>query len=162
MRGWQLVLTGGAVLTLLSGAFRPVQAQRAGARVPVSSEFGIRAGRDFSVDSWTGGAHIRVPFGRMIELRPSADFALDDIGDDFQINADFALHGPRDQAYIGAGVGYVNRRFDSGEDSGTGLNLFLGFKPIPRPGSQIYLEGRWTLVDSETLFRIAMGVTVPL
>ena len=52
--------------------------------------------------------------------------------------------------------------FDSGKDSGAGLNLFIGFKPSPRPGSQIYLEGRWTFVDSETIFRVAMGVTFPL
>jgi hypothetical protein len=38
----------------------------------------------------------------------------------------------------------------------------VGFKPIPRPGSQIYLEGRWTFVDKETIFRVSMGVTFPL
>lgn len=161
MRGLQVLLLTGMV-TALAGGFSTLQAQRRNMRVPAYPEIGVRAGRDFSVDTWTAGAHFRVPLGSALEIRPSADIALEDIGDDFQINGDLALRGPRDQAYIGAGVGYVNRQFDSGKDSGTGVNLFLGFKPIARPGSQIYIEGRWTFVDSETIFRIAMGVTFPL
>ena len=161
MRGLHVLLSATAA-QLLAGLFLTAEAQRSRGAVRVSPEIGIRAGRDFSVDTWTAGAHFRIPFARTVEFRPSADVALEDIGDDFQINGDLALHGPRDQAYIGAGVGYVNRQFDSGKDSGTGLNLFLGFKPLPRPGSQIYLEGRWTFVDSETLFRVSMGVTIPL
>jgi hypothetical protein len=161
MRVFEVILLAGAA-TLLTGALSPASAQRRRDRVPAHAEVGIRAGRDFSVDTWTAGAHLRIPFGGTLEFRPSADMALEDIGDDFQINGDLALRGPRDQAYIGAGVGYVNRQFDSGKDSGTGLNAFIGFKPIPRPGSQIYIEGRWTFVDSETIFRLAMGVTIPL
>lgn len=161
MRGLEVLLFTTAA-QLIAGLFLTAEAQRSRVTVRASPEIGIRAGRDFSVDTWTAGAHLRIPFGRTIEFRPSADLALEDIGDDFQINGDLALHGPRDQAYIGAGVGYVNRQFDSGKDSGTGLNLFLGFKPLPRPGSQIYLEGRWTFVDSETLFRVSAGVTIPL
>lgn len=155
-----LLLTGAAAV--LAGQFSGAHAQRSNARVRASTEIGIRAGRDFSVDTWTAGGHIRIPFGRTLEFRPSADIALEDIGDDFQVNGDLALRGPRDQAYIGAGVGYVSRQFDSGKDSGTGLNLFLGFRPIPRPGAQIYVEGRWTFVDSETIFRVSAGVTIPL
>lgn len=161
MRGLEVFLLAGTA-TLLAGTFSPASAQRPRARVTAHPEVGIRAGRDFSVDTWTAGAHIRIPFGSTLEFRPSADLALEDIGDDFQVNGDLALRGPRDQAYIGAGVGYVNRQFDSGKDSGTGINAFIGFKPIPRPGSQIYLEGRWTFVDSETIFRVSMGVTIPL
>jgi hypothetical protein len=160
MQGLRVLLLTGAAL--LAARFSPAHAQRSNPRVPAHPEIGIRAGRDFSVDTWTAGGHIRIPFGRTIEFRPSADVALEDIGDDFQINGDIALRGPRDQAYIGAGIGYLNRQFDSGKDSGTGVNLFLGFKPIPRPGSQIYVEGRWTFVDSETIFRLGMGVTIPL
>jgi hypothetical protein len=151
-----------AVVAFLALPLTPVEAQRSRGRVRASTEVGLRAGRDFSADTWTAGGHLRIPFGATLELRPSADLALDDPGDDFQLNGDIALHGPQDQAYIGAGVGYVNRQFDSGKDSGTGINLFLGFKPIPRPGSRIYLEGRWTFVDSETLFRVSLGVAFRL
>ena len=161
MRGIEVFLLVGAA-TLLAGSVSPASAQRPGTRVAAHPEIGIRGGRDFSVDTWTAGAHIRIPFGGTLEFRPSADLALEDIGDDFQVNGDLALRGPRDQAYIGAGVGYVNRQFDSGKDSGTGINAFIGFKPIPRPGSQIYVEGRWTFVDSETIFRVSLGVTIPL
>jgi hypothetical protein len=42
------------------------------------------------------------------------------------------------------------------------VNLFIGFKPIPRPGSQFYIEGRWTFVDSETIFRLGLGVAFRL
>ena len=161
MRGLQVLLLAG-MATALAGGWTALEAQRQAARVPAHPEVGVRSGRDFSVDTWTAGAHLRIPLGSILEVRPSADLALEDIGDDFQINGDVALRGPRDQAYIGAGVGYVNREFDSGKDSGVGFNLFLGFKPIPRPGSQIYVEGRWTFVDKETIFRVAMGVAFPL
>jgi hypothetical protein len=161
MRGLRVLFITVVAVAGTAGLF-PVEAQRSNARVRAFPEIGVRAGRDFSVDTWTAGAHIRIPFGRALEFRPSADLALEDIGDDFQINGDLALRGPADQAYIGAGVGYVNREFESGKDSGTGLNLFVGFRPIPRAGSQIYLEGRWTFVESETIFRVGMGVTIPL
>ena len=161
MRGLGSFLLAGTA-TLLAGTVSPAFAQRQPARVAAHPEIGIRGGRDFSVDTWTAGAHLRIPFGRALEFRPSADLALEDIGDDFQVNADLALRGPRDQAYLGAGAGYVNRPFDSGKRSATGVNAFIGFKPIPRPGSQIYIEGRWTFVDSETIFRLSMGVTIPL
>jgi hypothetical protein len=161
MRGLRVLLLVGAVGGG-AGGFVPVLAQRANSRVPAFPEVGVRFGRDFSVDTWTVGGHFRIPFARSLEFRPSADVALKDIGDDFQVNGDLALRGPRDQAYIGAGVGYVNRDFGPGTDSRTGLNLFLGFRPIPRQGSQLYLEGRWTFVESETIFRVAMGATIRL
>ncbi len=148
-------------IALLLGSGSAAQAQRYGSRVRAAPEVGLRAGRDFSADTWTAGAHLRIPLARTLDLRPSGDLALKDIGDDFQINGDLALRGPRDQAYIGAGVAYLHRAFDSGDDTGTGVNLFLGFRPIPRPGSQIYVEGRWTFVNSETIFRIGAGVTFP-
>ena len=159
MRGLRVLLAGGIMIV---AAASEMAAQRQSARVPTYPEIGVRAGRDFSVDTWTAGAHFRLPIAGPVELRPSADMALEDIGDDFQVNGDLALRGQRDQAYIGAGIGYVNRQFDSGKDSGTGINAFIGLKPISRPGSQIYLEGRWTFVDSETIFRLSMGVTFPL
>ena len=146
---------------IVGASYSPLEAQRSGRSVG-GMEAGVRFGRDFSVDSWTAGGHLRIPILRTVDIRPSGDLALDNLGDDFQLNADLALHGPRDMAYVGAGLGYVNRDFGSGKDSGTGLNLFLGFKPLPRPGPQISLEGRWTLVESETIFRVALGVTFPL
>jgi hypothetical protein len=160
MRVRPICVAAGVALSL-AATVTTAEAQRDG-RVRASTEIGLRAGRDFFSDAWTAGAHLRIPFARTIELRPSADVALDDPGDDFQINGDIALHGPQDRAYLGAGVGYVNRQFASGEDSGTGINLFLGFKPIPRRGSQIYLEGRWTFVNSETMFRVSLGVAFRL
>ncbi|MEO8294574.1 MAG: hypothetical protein ABI613_03585 [Gemmatimonadota bacterium] len=133
---------------------------RRSARVLASPELGLRFGRDFSIDAWTVGAHVRVPLLRMVDFRPSGDLSLgqNSLGDDYQLNGDLALRGARDQAYLGGGVAYVHRRFDSGKSSGTGANLFIGFKPFPRPGAQLYLEGRWTLVDDETLFRLLLGV----
>jgi hypothetical protein len=150
-------------ILLATSQISSLEAQRPGsARVRATPEVGLRLGRDFSVDSWTAGAHIRVPLGGTLELRPSGDLSLDSPGDDYQLNADLAIRGPRDQAYIGAGAGWVHRDFDSGKESATGINVFLGFKPFPRPGSQLYLEGRWTRVDSESVFRIGLGVAFSL
>jgi hypothetical protein len=157
--------TAGAIIAgILALSVHPsfLEAQRRSGRVRAAPEVGLRAGRDFSVDTWTAGFHARIPLTGSLDLRPNGDLSLDDPGEDFQLNADLALRGPRDQAYLGAGLGYLKRDFDSGEDAGTGLNLFVGFKPIPRPGMQIYVEGRWTFVESETVFRLGFGVTIPL
>jgi len=148
------------VFAVAASTALPAAAQRSRRPLPISIEFGLRMGRDFFDDEWTAGGHIRIPLGRMLELRPSGDLGLSNIGDHYQLNGDIAIHGPRDQAYIGTGVGWVNRNFKSGKTSGTGVNLFLGLKPFPRPGAQLYLEGRWTLVNSETLFRIDLGAAI--
>src|SRR4026208_348935 len=79
MRGLEVFLLAG-VATLAAGTISPASAQRPGARGAAHPEIGLRAGRDFSVDTWTAGAHIRIPFGGTLEFRPSADLALKDIG----------------------------------------------------------------------------------
>ncbi|MEO8199967.1 MAG: hypothetical protein ABI679_05530 [Gemmatimonadota bacterium] len=129
-----------------------------------SPEVGLRFGRDFSLDKWGVGGHVLVPLAGTIELRPSADLDLgmDQLGDAYQLNGDLALRGARNIAYLGGGIAYVHRQFDSGKTSGTGFNLFLGFKPLPRQGSQIYLEGRWTRVNSESIIRASIGVAFHL
>lgn len=152
-----LILSGS-----LQGRAEAQQSRRGG--VLVSPEVGFRFGRDFSVDKWSIGGHVRVPLAGTLDLRPSGDvdLGMDRFGDDFQLNGDIALRGARDLAYLGGGVAYVHRRFDAGKTSGTGINLFLGFKPLPRPGAQLYLEGRWTRVDGESIVRVSMGVAFRL
>jgi hypothetical protein len=148
-------------LLLMAGAL-PAAAQSSQRSSAESMGFGFRLGRDFADDEWTAGGDLHIPLGRMFELRPSGDLALSHIGDDYQLNGDVAIHGPRNLAYLGAGIGWVNRDFKSGKTSGTGVNFFLGFKPFPRPGAQLYLEVRWTLVNSEKLFRLDLGAEIPI
>ena len=131
------------------------QAQARNSRVLVSPEVGIQVGRQFHDDEWIAGGYFRMPLFRVIDLRPSGDVALG--GDhNYQLNGDLALHGPRDLAYLGAGVAWFHRDFGS-KESGTGLNLFVGFKPVPRPGTQVFVEGRWTRIEGISFFRVTVG-----
>lgn len=121
----------------------------------VSPEIGVHSGRQFHDDEWIVGGYFRMPMLGSIDLRPSGDVGLS--GDhNYQLNGDVALHGARDLAYIGAGIAYFHRDF-SGKDSGTGFNLVVGFKPVPRPGTQVYLEGRWTKIEGISFFRVSLG-----
>lgn len=139
------------------------QAQAQGFRqgaVNISPELGVRFSRDFSIDKWGVGGHLRIPLLRTLDLRPSGDIDLGvgGIGKDYQLNGDIALRGARDLAYLGGGIAYVHRQFGPGNNDGVGPNLFVGFKPLPRPGAQLYLEGRWTKVEGESIVRVSMGV----
>lgn len=134
-------------------------AQAQARRVAISPELGIHAGRQFHDDEWIVGGYVRWPLFGGLDLRPGGDVALN--GDhNYQLNGDIALHGPRDLAYIGTGVAWVHRNFGPDKESGTGFNLFIGFKPLPRPGAQLYIEGRWTRVESESLFRALLGAAL--
>lgn len=125
-------------------------------RVLISPELGVHAGRQFHDDDWIVGGYFRMPLLGSIDLRPSGDVALG--GDhNYQLNGDLALHGARDLAYFGAGVAWAHRDFGSGKESGTGFNLFIGFKPFPRPTGQLYIEGRWTKVEGVSFFRAVIG-----
>ena len=125
-------------------------------RVLVSPEVGVHAGRQLHDDEWIVGGYFRMPLLGAIDLRPSGDVALNG-NHAYQLNGDLALHGPRDLAYFGAGLGWFHRDFGPGKESGTGLNLFIGFKPVPRPGTQVYLEGRWTRIEGISFFRVSLG-----
>lgn len=131
-------------------------AQNRNPSVVVSPEVGVHAGRQFHDDEWIVGGYLRWPVLGIVDIRPGGDIAVS--GDhNYQLNGDLALHGPRDLAYIGGGLAWVHRDFGPNKDSGTGLNLFIGFKPVPRPGAQLYLEARWTLVESRSIFRALLG-----
>ena len=128
------------------------------ARVHIGPELGIQAGRQFHDDEWVAGGYFRYPLLGVIDLRPGGDIALG--GDhNYQLNGDLAIHGPRDLAYLGGGVAWVHRNFAAGKESATGFNVFIGFKPFPRPGAQLYVEGRWTRVESQSLIRASIGAS---
>ena len=134
------------------------QAQGGGrsARVLISPELGVHAGRQFHDDEWIVGGYFRMPLYGGVDLRPSGDMALGP-SKNYQLNGDIALHGPRDLAYLGAGVAWVHRDFSPSKESGVGYNLFIGFKPFPQAGGQLYIEGRLTKVESKSLFRAVLG-----
>lgn len=149
-----------AILILLLGAAaaRPADAQRA-PRLLVRPELGLAGARNFSDDQWTVGGYLRVPLVGTLDLRPGGDYAMG--GDhDYQLNADLSLRGPRDLAWLGGGVAWVHRDFGATRETRTGANLFIGFKPVPREGAQLFVEARWTLVSSRTLFRGILGIAI--
>ena len=67
--------------------------------------------------------------------------------------------------YIGAGLSYLNRDitdFDE-DDTKDETYLFVGIQlPLPRLHILPFVEARWTNVEEKSLFRLAIGVNIPI
>lgn len=149
------------ILLASAGAANAFPMGRSATASRSSSQLGIRTGYDFEVDVWSVGGQFRFPArpGGALHLMPSADLFYVEGRKDWQINLDAAIQ-ERGGAYYGGGLAFANRDF-SGKgalDFKTGGNLLLGMAVRLRSSSiQPYLEGRWTFIENERLFRLAAG-----
>ncbi len=159
------LMAGVMFLTILlvsasaANAFRPGMSGNASRS---SDQLGIRAGYDFEVDVWSVGGQLRFPArpGGALQLITSSDLFFVEGRKDWQINLDTAIQ-ERGGAYYGGGLAFANRDFrGNGEhDFKTGGNLLLGMVVRLRHSStQPYLEGRWTFIEGERLFRLVAGL----
>jgi hypothetical protein len=146
------------VLSLCSCFALSAPALLAQGRIDVRPELGVYGGRQFKDDFWIAGGYFRMPLVGALDFRPSGDVALSE-PHDYQLNGDLALHGPRDLAYLGAGYAWVHHDFAGSKESASGANIFIGFKPFPSLGAQLHLEGRWTLAESRSIFRLMLGAS---
>ena len=147
-----------------SGAEWPYDTPRRGG-MPL--EVGVRAGYDYDGDVPSAGAQMRVPIPRLrgFMLVPSADiFDADANADDradWQMNVDLLMSaGPRGGLYAGLGFGWVEEGRPKRERA---INQVLGLRlPVGRRGMRAYIEGRWTELARDTVFRLVGGVNIPL
>lgn len=98
-----------------------------------------------------------VPVGRNLELRPSGDFFFPRDGRrGWQANGDAAIHiGQGGGLYAGGGVAFAH---PAGAETKTGYNLFFGLSTAP-PDQRLkpFVEFRWTFVNDQHPFRLALG-----
>jgi hypothetical protein len=122
-------------------------------------EAGPRAGRDFENHAWSLGGQARIPVGRKLELRPSADAFFPRHGKTgWQANGDADIKlGPGGTIYGGGGIAFVHLGDDK---TRTGYNIFFGLIGAPAQAKvQPFVEFRWTFVNDTSPFRLVAGVT---
>ncbi len=126
-------------------------------------EIGVRVGHDYDSEAPSGGGQVRIPIPRFrgFMLVPSADIYDADDGVDWQANVDLLMSsGPRGGFYAGLGFGWAEEGRPERERA---INQILGLRlPIGRGGLRAYVEGRWTELARDTVFRLVGGVNVPL
>ncbi len=130
------------------------------------AEVGIRGGRDFEAESWMLGMQFRMPIGPMgrLQLMPSADLIFLEESTAWQVNVDANIELlPEGTLYGGGGLAILSTEADEDMERFTGWNLHLGVKP-PMPGVRVlpYIEGRWSIIEDESRFRLVAGLNVPI
>lgn len=121
MKITKLLLLG----ALLGLAVAPVaNAQRA--------HLGFRVGYNFDRDDALIGGQVGIPISRMVELYPSLDYYLADVGSAMGFNVDLKLRSsgqPQSSVvYFGGGLNMMNTSFNGSSNMDTGGNLFVGLE----------------------------------
>jgi hypothetical protein len=135
--------------------------------VPSPAELGIRGGRDFDAEVWTLGMQFRMPLGPWgrIQLVPSADLIFLDESTAWQVNVDGSLELlPEGMLYGGGGLAILSTEVAEGEmERFTGWGLHIGTKPqMYAVRVRPYVEARWTFIEGDGLFRLVLGLNVPI
>jgi hypothetical protein len=120
-------------------------------------QVGLRVGRDFGNKAWSLGGQLAAPVRSNLELRPSGDlFFPRDEKMGWQLNGDAAIRfGEGGGLYGGAGIALVHL---ADSDTETGYNLFFGLSTAaPAQRTKGFVELRWTFVDDDSPFRLALG-----
>ena len=126
----------------------------------------MRGGYDYDAEALSLGVLVRAPLGRRgtVQLVPAADLFVLEEDVDWQANLDAILQS-RGPVYVGGGVAASNRHLasDGEREVQAGYNLLLGMHlPLRNVRFRASLEGRWTYLDGEELFRLAVNLTFPL
>lgn len=126
-------------------------------------EFGARVGHDYDGDAPSAGLQLRLPLPKIrgFVLAPSADVYNDGDQADWQVNLDLLMSaGPRGGFYAGLGFGWVEEGLENRERA---VNQILGLRlPLGRGGTRAFIEGRWTELARDNVFRLVGGVNLPL
>lgn len=159
MRISRVVLLLGSLAAWHSATADSVVAQvrAAGGLRPARPEGGFRLGYDFTGHGPGAGIQVKLPFARVLDFMPSADWVVSGTQDGWQWNIDGAIRlGPRQALYVGGGAGIANRV--------TNGNVLVGLAPARRePGRQAhgYAEARWTLTQPAR-FMFVLGINFRL
>ncbi len=138
------------VVVLLAGA---AGVSRAAAQ---RSHFGLHGGYNFDFKEGLIGAQLHMPLTRSIELYPSFDYYLVDVGTLVGFNADLKFLSRDTPLYFGGGLNIL----DGSGNTDTGLDLFGGFET--RYGrTHPYVEGRF-LFHNGSSFQLLFGINLTL
>jgi hypothetical protein len=127
---------------------------------------GVHGSYDFDADKPGAGIHGHIPLWRVIRFVPSGDLYF---GDEttWQANADLAFFLPRLRP--GGGLAIVDGSRVGSDDIEIGYNLFINMQLMGRTGMappdwlfRPFVEGRWTFVNDDRFFRLALGVSIPI
>jgi hypothetical protein len=152
---WLAVL--GLIAILLSPGDATAQRRRETGFLQGPIQVGLRGGRDFENHAWSLGGQVALPVRRTLELRPSGDlFFPRGEGMGWQVNGDAAIHlGQGGGLYAGGGIAFAHR---DDSDTKTGYNLFFGLSTAEASQRwKGFAEFRWTFVNDESPFRLALG-----
>lgn len=134
--------------------------------VSAAAELGVRGGRDFDAESWMLGMQFRMPLAARgwIQLMPSADLIFLEESTAWQVNVDANVELlPAGMLYGGGGLAILSTEVDEDMERVTGWNLHLGVKPqVYAVRVRPYIEGRWSIIEDESRFRLVLGLNVPL
>ena len=141
------------ILTLVAALMFavPAAAQRA--------HIGAHAGYQFDANETVVGGQMTLPINWYLELYPSVDVYLVDVGSRVGFNADLKYRltpGARLQLYGGGGLNVLR----AGGSSDTGWDLFGGLESR-RAVVHPYVEGRW-LFHNGTAFQVNAGLNFTL
>lgn len=141
------------ILTLVAALMFavPAAAQRA--------HIGAHAGYQFDANETVVGGQMTLPINWYLELYPSVDVYLVDVGSLVGFNADLKYRltpGARLQLYGGGGLNVLR----AGGSSDTGWDLFGGLESR-RAVVHPYVEGRW-LFHNGTAFQVNAGLNFTL
>ncbi len=142
-------------LIALGALTAPVAAQR--------SHIGVHVGYDFDRDNTVLGGQLSLPVNRFVELYPSVDAYLVDVGSLVGFNGDLKLRlnpGAPLQLYVGGGVNVLRANAGGVGATDTGWDLLGGLES--RLGStHPYVEARTLHHDRSTL-QLAAGLNITL
>ena len=121
------------------------------------SHFGLHGGYNFDMKEGLIGAQAHLPLSRGLELYPSFDYYLVDVGSLVGFNIDLKFRSPGTPLYFGGGLNILS---PSGGNSDSGPDLFGGFET--RYGrTHPYIEGRGLFHNGST-FQLLFGINVTL
>ncbi|MBT3343050.1 MAG: hypothetical protein HN712_25405 [Gemmatimonadetes bacterium] len=160
-RPWVLAVCLLVLSVTMAQAEWPYNERSRGRGTPV--EIGVRVGHDYDGDTPSAGGQLRLPIPRLrgFVLVPSVDIYNDGTGADWQANVDLLMSGgPRGGIYAGLGYGWAEEGLEERERA---INQILGLRiPLGDGGTRAYIEGRWTELARDNVFRLVGGLNIPL
>jgi hypothetical protein len=118
------ILTAAGLLAVLIAA--PAAAQR--------PNLGLHVGYNFDREDALLGAQVALPMGDRVDLYPSLNYYLTDVGSTVGFNVDVRLRNVLDvddrdaMFYVGGGLNMMRNSQDGSSDTDTGGNLFVGYE----------------------------------
>lgn len=123
MQRTNLLMAVGLIGALVAA---PAAAQRA--------NLGLHVGYNFDREDALLGAQVALPVGNTVDVYPSLNYYLTDVGSAVGFNFDLRLRNVLDvndrdaMFYVGGGLNMMRNSVDGSSDTDTGGNVFVGYE----------------------------------